>query len=252
MPTLIPSPRSRMRRFGVSLVAGLAFLGPLAAAPAAHAAEPTAELTVEVQPTAVAEGDTVVVAVRGSGVTDLYAYDLVLTVDDDLLTPTGEAPTGPDGGYTSAVAEPGAVTVSHTRLGTSPGLSGSGPLVLASAPLRALAAGTARIELTAVRLVSSTGEVSTLGAGASVSLPIAAPGTPTPTPTATATPSAAPTAAATVTPAPIGSSASTPGSSDLAATGVDTGTWLVTGAVGVVLLAAGALFVARRRQGVRE
>lgn len=252
MPTLTPSPRSRMRRLGASLVAGLALLGPLAAAPAAHAAEPTAELTVEVQPTAVAEGDTVVVAVRGSGVTDLYAYDLVLSVDDDLLAPTGEAPTGPDGGYTSAVAEPGAVTVSHTRLGTSPGLSGSGPLVLASAPLRALAAGTARIELTAVRLVSSTGEVSTLGAGASVSLPIAAPGTPTPTPTATATPSAAPTAAATVTPAPIGSSASTPGSSDLAATGVDTGTWLVTGAVGVVLLAAGALFVARRRQGVRE
>ena len=38
----------------------------------------------------------------------------------------------------------------------------------------------------------------------------------------------------------------------LATTGVDAAAWLTSGAVGVVLLAAGALLVARRRQGVRE
>lgn len=255
MPTHTPSPRSRTRRLGVALVAGLALLGSLAAAPAASAAEPTADLTLEVQPASVAVGDTVTVTVSGSGVTDLYAYDLVLSVDGDLLAPAGDEPIGPDGGYTSAVAEPGTVTISHTRLGTSPGLSGGEPVVLAGAPLHALAAGTARIELSAVRLVSSTGEVSTLGAGASASIAIAATPTATPTPTTTpaptATPTAAPTATATATPAPTGSAAAAPGSSDLAATGVDTGAWLISGAVGVALLAAGALFLARRRQGVR-
>ncbi|MDQ1135634.1 hypothetical protein QE410_000433 [Microbacterium sp. SORGH_AS 1204] len=264
MSTVTPTSRSRMRRFGASLVAGLALFGPLALAPAAHAAAPTATLTLEVAPTTPTEGDTVVVTVRGSGVTDLYAYDLVLSVDDSLLEPTGDNATGPDGGFTSAVATSGDVTVSHTRLGTSPGLSSADPLVLASVPLRTLAPGAARIELSAVRLVSSTGEATTLGSGASASLPIGAPTTPTPVPTASAspTPTPTPTASATPTststptasasPTPTASASPTPGASGLATTGVDAAVWMTSGAVGIALVAAGTLFVARRRQGVRE
>jgi hypothetical protein len=247
-----------MRRFGASLVAVLALFGPLAVASAAHAAPPTAVLTVEVAPATAAVGDTVTVTVRGSGVTDLYAYDLVLSTDDLLLEPTGDAATGPEGGYTSAVAAPGEVTISHTRLGTSPGLSSTGQIVLASLPVRVLAAGTARIELSTARLVSSTGEVTTSAAGASTSLSITAFPTPTPTPTSTTTPIPTPTPTATpmptasASPSPTGSAAASPGGSGLAATGVDAAAWLTSGAVGVVLLAAGALLVARRRQGVRE
>lgn len=266
MSTTTSLRRARMRRFGAALAAGLALFGPLAVASAAHAAPPTAVLTVEVAPTTAAVGDTVVVTVRGSGVTDLYAYDLVLSADDLLLEPTGDAPTGPEGGYTSAVAAPGEVTISHTRLGTSPGLSSTGQIVLASVPVRVLAAGTARIELSAARLVSTTGEVTTNAAGASISLPLTAVPTPTPTPTATATPAptattsptptstatAAPIPTASASPSPTGSAAARPGGSDLAATGADAAAWLTSGAVGVVLLAAGALLVARRRQGVRE
>lgn len=252
MSTVTPTSRSRMRRFGASLVAGLALFGPLALAPAAHAATPTATLTLEVAPTTATEGDTVVVTVRGSGVTDLYAYDLVLSVDDSLLEPTGDGATGPDGGFTSAVAASGDVTVSHTRLGTSPGLSSAGFLVLASVPLRTLAPGTARIELSAVRLVSSAGEATTLGSGASVSLPIGAPATPTPTPTASATPTSTPTPTASASPTPTASASPTPGGSGLATTGVDAAVWMTSGAIGIALVAAGALFVARRRQGVRE
>ncbi|MCI9858559.1 cohesin domain-containing protein [Microbacterium proteolyticum] len=268
MPTTTSARRSRMRRFGASLVASLALIGPLAVASAAHAAPPTAVLTVEVAPATAAVGDTVVVTVRGSGVTDLYAYDLVLSADDLLLEPTGDAPTGPEGGYTSAVAAPGEVTISHSRLGTSPGLSSTGQIVLASVPVRVLAVGTARIELSAARLVSSTGEVTTNASGASTSLSITATPSPSPTatpaptasatpaPTSTATPTSTPTTTSTPTasasPSPTGSAAAAPGGSDLATTGVDAAALLTSGVVGVVLLAAGALLVARRRQGVRE
>lgn len=262
MSASLRSRRSRMRRFGASIVAGLALLGPLAAASAAHAAPPTAALSLEIAPATAAEGDTVVLTIRGSGVSDLYAYDLVLSAADSLLEPTGATPTGPEGGFTSAVPASGDVIVSHTRLGTSPGLSSTGPIALASVSLRAVAVGTARIELAAVRLVSSTGEVTTLGAGAAVSLPITAlpaptptatpSASPSPTPTASPTPTSTPAATASASPSPTGSAAAASGGSDLANTGLDASAWLIPGAVGVALVGAGALFVARRRQGVRE
>ncbi|MEV7828747.1 cohesin domain-containing protein [Microbacterium enclense] len=247
-----------MRRFGAALVAGFALLGPLCVAPAAHAAPPAAVLTVDVASTTAAVGDTVVVTVSGSGVSDLYAYDLVLSADDLLLEPTGDAPTGPEGGFTSAVAAPGEVTITHTRLGTSPGLSSTGRIVLTSVPVRVLAVGTARIKLSAARLVSSTGEVTTSAAGASATLSLTAVPAPTPSPTATATPTPTPTPTATpaptasASPSPTGSAAAGSGGSALATTGADAAAWLTSGVVGVVLLAAGGLLVARRRQGVRE
>lgn len=239
------SPPRAARRLGAALVAALALFGPLAVAPAAHAAAPAATFALELTPASATEGDTIVATVTGAGISDLFAYDLVFAVTDGVLEAADDLPTGPEGGFTSAVDGPGTVTVSHTRLGTSPGLSGSG--VLATVPLHAIGSGTARVELTSVRLVSSTGETATQTAVASETVDLAALPTPTPTPTPSATPTPSVSASPSASSAPA-----TTGSNDLATTGVDATPLLISGAVAVALIAAGAVFVARRRQGVRE
>lgn len=239
-------PRSA-RRLGAALVAALALFGPLAAAPAAHAAPPTATLSLEIDPAEVTAGDPFVVTVTGAAVSDLYSYDLELTYDPALVEPATDAPTGPAGGFTSTVTGPGTLTVSHTRLGTSPGLSGTSDVVLASIPLRSLAAGSALVQLSSVRLVSSTGEVVTANDVASGTVVIAAVPVPEPQPSDPSSPSPSVSASATAAPAPAAQ-----GPNDLATTGVDATPWFVSGALGVALLAGGTLLVLRRRQAVRE
>ncbi|OZD56614.1 hypothetical protein CH252_04875 [Rhodococcus sp. 06-1477-1B] len=240
-----PHPRSA-RRLGAALVAALAFLGPVIAAPAAHAAPPAATLTLEVSPASVTAGDALVATITGAGVSDLYSYDLELTFDPALLAPAAEAPTGPAGGFTSAVTGPGTLTVSHTRLGTSPGLSGASGVVLASVPLRSIAAGSALVQLSSVRLVSSTGDVVTANAVASGTVVIAAAPVPAPQPSAS---SPSPTVSASPSPTPV-PAAQAPGG--LATTGIDATPWWIAGALGVALVAGGSLFVLRRRQAVGE
>lgn len=243
MSARIPtSPLRATRRVSAAIAATLALFAPLAAATAAHAAAPAATFTLELSSSAVTEADTVLATVSGADVSDLYAYDLVFTVTEGVLEPAA-APIGPDGGFTSALDGPGTITVSHTRLGTSPGLSGA--VVLATVPLRAIGSGTARVELTSVRLVSSTGETAEQTDVASESVEIEA--LPAPEPSASPTASASPSLSASASAAPIASS-----SGDLATTGADATPWLISGAVGVALVAIGAVLVARRRQGVRE
>ena len=237
------SPPRAARRLGAALVAALALFGPLAAAPAANAAPPAPTFSLELTPTTATEGDTIVATVTGTGVSDLFAYDLVFTVTEGMLESADDLPTGPDGGFTSAVDGPGTVTVSHTRLGTSPGLSGE--IVLATVPLHAIGSGAARVELSSVRLVSSSGEAATQTAVAAETVTLAALPTPTPTPSATPTASESASPSASSTPAAVASN-------DLATTGVDAAPLLISGAIGIALIAAGAVFVARRRQGVRE
>ncbi|WP_076493545.1 cohesin domain-containing protein [Microbacterium sp. RURRCA19A] len=224
-----------------AIAAVLALFAPLAAATAAHASEPAATFTLELSSSGATEGDTVLATVSGTDVSDLYAYDLVFTVTEGALA-SADAPVGPDGGFTSAVEGPGTLTVSHTRLGTSPGLSGT--VVLATVPLRAIGSGTARVELTSVRLVSSTGDTAEQTDVASETVELAA--LPTPEPSASPSDSASPSPSSSSSALPIVSS-----SGDLATTGVDATPWLISGAVGVALVAIGAVLVARRRQGVR-
>ncbi|WP_150955582.1 cohesin domain-containing protein [Microbacterium testaceum] len=243
-----PAPRLRgARRLGSALVAALALLGAIATAPAAHAAPPAATLSLEITPASVTAGDSLVATVTGSAVTDLYSYDLELIFDPALVEPAADEPTGPTGGFTSTVTGPGTLTVSHTRLGTSPGLSGASGVMLASIPLRSLAAGSTRVELSSVRLVSSTGEVVTASAVASGTVVIAALPVPVPQPSVSSSPSPSVSASATATPIPA---AQAPGG--LATTGVDATPWLISGALGVALLAGGALIVLRRRQAVQK
>jgi len=242
-----PASRPRVaRRLGAALVAALALFGPVLAAPAAHAAPPAATLSLSVSPASATAGDAFIATITGSGVSDLYSYDLEITFDPTLLAPAADAPTGPAGGFTSTVTGPGSLTVSHTRLGTSPGLSGASGVVLASIPLQSLAAGSAAVELSSVRLVSSTGDVVTATAVASETVVVAAAPVPEPQPS-TSSPSPSTSASATATPAPAAK-----GPGGLATTGVDTTPWWIAGALGVALIAGGALFVLRRRQAVQE
>lgn len=244
-----PASRPRVsRRLGAALVAALALFGPVLAAPAAHAAPPAATLSLSVSPMSVTAGDALVATITGSGVSDLYSYDLEITFDPTLFAPGADAPTGPAGGFTSTVTGPGSLTVSHTRLGTSPGLSGASGVILASIPLRSLAAGSAVVELSSVRLVSSTGDVVTAAAVASGTVVIAAAPVPVPQPsTSSPAPSPEASASASATPAPAAK-----GPGDLATTGVDATPWWIAGALGVALIAGGALFVLRRREAVQE
>jgi hypothetical protein len=246
-----PRPRPA-RRLGAALVAALALLGPLLIAPAAHAAPPTATLSLSLDETDVTAGDSLVATITAAGVTDLYSYDLELAFDPELVAPADEAPTGPDGGFTPSATGPGTLTVTHTRLGTSPGLAGTSGVVLASIPLRTLAPGSAVVALSSVRLVSSTGDVVTAEGVASGIVDIAAQPGPVPQPTVSPSPSPSPSpstsSSASATPLPA---ANAPG--DLATTGVDAAPWLISGALGVVALVAGAvLVVLRRRQAVQE
>lgn len=242
----VPRPRAS-RRLGVVLVAALALFGPLAAAPAAHAAPPAATLSLALSPTSVTAGESFVATITGAAVSDLYSYDLELTYDPAFVEPGADAPTGPAGGFTSSVTGPGTLTVSHTRLGSSPGLSGASDVVLASVPLRSFAAGSALVQLSSVRLVSSTGAVVTATAVASGTVVIAAVPAPVPQPSVSQPSSPSASASATATPAPAAQ-----GPGDLATTGIDAAPWLISGALGVALVAGGALIVLRRRQAVRE
>lgn len=223
--------------------------GSVALAPAAFAAAPAASISIDVSPDEATEGDTLEVTVTSTGTTDLYAYDLIFTYDPAVLEFDEDSTVGPDGGFTTGALGDGLIAVTHTRLGTSPGLTGA--VELASFSFRAIDGGDTEIALASAELVSSTDETATETDidSASVSLVALPDPTPSPTssPTDSATPTPTPSASASATSVPVGSTGQ-----PLAATGADATPWLVAGAGAVVLIAAGALLVIRRRQAVSE
>lgn len=245
------TPGERMRRLGrraaaTVLALAAAAAGPLMIAAPAAAAPPAASLTLAVTPTAT-EGQPVTVTVSASDVTDLYAYDLTLEFDPALLSVDAATAVGPDGGFTSATATAGTVTLSHTRLGSSPGLAGPGPITLGTLTFTALDGGTAEIALASARLVSSTTEVTSVTAVATATTVLTALPDPEPGGGGTPSPSPSPSAGAV-----SGGAAASGDADDLATTGADATPWIIAGAVGVALVAAGAVVVLRRRQAVQS
>jgi LPXTG-motif cell wall-anchored protein len=243
--------RSRRRATATVLALAAAAAGSLLFVSPAVAAPPAASLTVAVTPT-VTEGQPITVTVAAADVTDLYAYDVTLEFDPALVSVDAGTAGGPDGGFTSATTGTGTVTLSHTRLGTSPGLAGAGPITLGTLTFTALDGGTAEIVLAAARLVSSTTEVTALAAVASATtvitaLPDAGP-EPEPGSGGSGSPVASPSPSAGV----ASGSAASDDAGDLANTGADAAPWMIGGAVGVALVAAGAVVVLRRRQAVRS
>ena len=221
--------------------------GSVALAPAAFAAAPVASISIDVSPDEATEGDTLEVTVTSTGTTDLYAYDLIFAYDPAVLEFDEESAVGPDGGFTTGALGDGLIAVTHTRLGTSPGLSGT--VELASFSFRAIDGGDTVVALASAELVSSTDESVTQTDVDSASVSLVALPDPSPSPTSTPTESATPTpsASASATAVPVASNGQ-----PLAATGADATPWLITGAGAVVLIAAGALLVIRRRQAVSE
>ena len=231
-----------------ALAGVVALTAALAAAPAAVAAPPSATFAIGVAATAT-QGDRIDVVLTATDVVDLYAYDLEVTVPDALLDYVDDSATGPDGGFTAArETASGTITVTHSRLGTSPGLASdpAAPLTLATLSFTAEGAGAAEIVLPSVRLVGGTGETATTTDAATADITIAA------LPVAEPEPEPEPSASAPVAGAPAagsGSSASGGGaaSGSLSATGGDATPIVLSAALGAALLAAGTVIVLRRR-----
>lgn len=238
------------------LVIMLALVGGGVATPAAVAVPPVVgDITLQVTPK-VTQGEPGTVAVWTTSVTDLYAYDFTIEFDPALLELDADSAVAPEGGYAALTPDEGSVTLSYTRLGTSPGLDG-GPIQLGEMTFTALAGGDATLALASASMISSTMEAVALTdvAEATASLTPLPPTDPEPEPTGGPMPIAAP--APSEPPAPASQEGATPapasdGDRDggsLAITGTDAALWL---SLAAVLLAVGTLLVIHRRRAVAE
>jgi hypothetical protein len=226
---------------------------PAAAAPVATTATITAPATVTV-------GDTIDVALTLPDTTDVFAYQIDIAADADAVAVVDGSATGPDGGFDSVEQDGDTITLLHTRLGTSPAVSGD---LAASVELTATSPATVDLAVTNVTLVATDGSTTTLTDPASTTVTIAAVPAPSPTPTAgpTSVPTAAPTAAPGGTGGGTGTGTGTGGSADpvsdtspapaggaLAWTGADLAPWT---AASIALLFVGGCLVAARRRASR-
>ncbi|MGO2658231.1 cohesin domain-containing protein [Mycetocola reblochoni] len=143
-----PTPRTRRHRRRRSLLIAATALTATALAPATAASAAPAVLGTPVltAPATAEVGDVITVELRTDAAGDLYAYELELSYDPALLAPVEDSVALPDGGHSSALVDDDATSVTHTRLGTSPGLSGEQSLV--SIDFTTLAAGDAAVTLT--------------------------------------------------------------------------------------------------------
>jgi hypothetical protein len=263
--------RLRPRATIVSLTlvaAGAIGLAALTAAPAQAA--PTATTATIDAPTTATVGTAFDVDLTIPATTDVYAYEITLDADADSVAYVDDSVTGPDGGFDSVEQDGDALTVVHTRLGTSPALSGD---LAASIGLTPTAPGSVDLAVTSITLVGSDGTSTTLTDPASTSISIAAAATATPTPTPTAAPTPGATATAdpgtgagdpdpTATAGPSDPSDPTNGATavaaaggdrptggELASTGADVAPWI---AASLALLAAGGTLITLRARRARR
>lgn len=257
-------PTTRLTTLRTALVtAGGVGLAVLAASPAAAA--PVATTATITAPASVTVGDTVDVALTLPDTTDVFAYQIEIAADADAVEVVDGSATGPDGGFDSVEQDGDTVTLLHTRLGTSPAVSGD---LAASVELTATSPATVDLAVTSVTLVATDGSTTTLTDPASTTVTIAAVPTPSPTPTAgpPSTPTAAPTATPSTVPGgtggtgtgtgtgaggsvdPVTDTSAAPAGGALAWTGADLAPWV---AASVALLLAGAGLVGARRRASR-
>lgn len=209
--------------------------------------------TLTAAPTTVSIGDTVTVTAVFTGLVDAYAYELDIAYDPELLAFVADSEVLPAGGFGSATDSGDDVAVAATRLGTSPGLTGTQTLVTLS--FTALEAGDASIEIASGRIVDSSTAPSTVdvaAASTATTVEIAADedsgpgdgdggsdggsdgGDPDPDPGSGSGPDSG-----------AGEGSSTDGS--LAVTGADAAPWLILAAGAIAAIAAGTVITLRRR-----
>src|SRR6218665_1322962 len=166
------------RRHATSLTLAASALLFFVAAPAASAAVDGAgydSIVVTAEPESVSVGDTITVTAVATGLVDAYAYDLDLSFDPALIAFDSDSEITPAGGFGSAAADAGTLSVVGTRLGTSPGLTGTQTLVTLT--FTALAPGTTEIALSSGRLVDAEGtaaEIDTTSEALSAAIEITA------------------------------------------------------------------------------
>lgn len=219
---------------GAVAAVSLAVAAPLAATAAPTAVEPTA-FTVTASSTALEIGDTVDVTVTGAALSDVFAYTVDLGFDPAVLAYVDGSASTPISGYTSAIASPGAVSIVHTKLGTSP--AAEGDLSLVTLRFSAIGSGPAALTLNRVDLVATDSTSTPITTTATVAITVAA------APTAPAT-----TAPATTTPGtPGGTGTAVAAEGNLASTGLAALPWIAAAALALL---AGAVVLAVRRRAV--
>lgn len=125
---------------------------------------------------------------------DLYAYEISLGYDPGALQLVSA--TSGTTGSTEVAADGGTLTVTHTKLGTSPGAEGD--TELATLTFKALRPGATTVSVDAVTSVDSEGASSVVEQAGTAAVTVPQPTTPTPTATPTPTPTPTPTAPAPV------------------------------------------------------
>ncbi|WP_265521125.1 cohesin domain-containing protein [Oerskovia flava] len=241
---------------------GLAVAATALAASPAAAVPDVDTFTLDV-PAAASAGDEFDVTLTASAVSDLYAYEVVLAYDADLLTPDLDGVTLPEGGFDDVTGDEGVVVLTHTRLGSSPGLEGD--LTLAALSFTVTdgvtgGSGTSidtTVDVVSVGLVGADGETLLVEDAAAATITIAAveqPGEPEPTtdpvdpgPTDPSEPTDDTTSAAPVSSEPS-PGASSGGDADgtggsLASTGAAVGTFV---AIALLAVVSGIVLVRRR------
>jgi hypothetical protein len=238
---------SRRSRLVSAVAAGGLALGLAVSAAAPASAAPTAGSVTFVATPAVTVGQPVPATAVIVGAVDVYSYAVTFTFDPAVITYTpGSATTGPAGGFDAVSEAAGAVTVLHSRLGTSPSIAGDLPV---SVGFATIASGDTAIAVS-VSLVDTAGATTALPAAATTrvavaALPIVAP--PVPSPSPSVTPSAADPAAQAATPVTVTRNAD----GSLALTGLDSGILVGLALLGLAALVIGFVLVRRRVASTR-
>lgn len=242
--TRFPSRRRLGRR--AALVGGLAVAATALTAPA-HAAPSVSDVTLDA-PSSVEVGAPITVTVAAAGAVDLYAYDLAVSYDPDLVELVEDSVVTPDGGFSDVADDAaGTVSVTHTRLGTSPGLAGD--VTLATLTFTAVADGDAPFAVPTATLVGADATTASLTDAAAASTTVTAVVTTPPTDDPTdGTTSPSPTGDGSAAPGADGASDSpstSAGSGSLASTGASVA-WFVGAALLAVAAGVGILWARRR------
>ncbi|MQW76025.1 hypothetical protein GHK92_09070 [Nocardioides sp. dk4132] len=121
------------------------------AKPVTASAEPGWTVTTSTDEVAV--GETVTVTVTADAASDLYAYDLALDFDPEVLAYVEGSASTDNTGATYAEVDEDTLHVVHTELGGSP--ASEGTVVLAQASFTAVGAGSTEVLASAVEQVST-------------------------------------------------------------------------------------------------
>ncbi|MBD7981555.1 cohesin domain-containing protein [Oerskovia merdavium] len=236
-------------------LAGATLLG---GAGAASAATTVGSYTVTASASSVEVGDTVSVTVAATGVTDLFAYELTVGFDPEVLEYVDGSGTTDISGFHEAALGPdgSSVVLTQTKLGTSP--AAEGDLTLATLDFVAVGAGDGAVtaeRATLVDAATQATEVTGLGTAPITVTAVAVEPTDPPTdePGTGGPGTGGPTDDATLVDSDGGSdpwSTGGTGTGSLASTGATVG--LAAGAAFLALLVGVGLVVAARRHRARQ